>query len=383
MAHALTQLVASIRRLTPGRWVALVAIAASLTAVSLLPSVSRPTNREASTATTESRRASLMNWVAARARVRAQMASARVTALARAGAPGSLVVIHDSTVDRRAWALLDTVTQRQAASLGTPSPDSRVVVVFLADTAWGSGRYTLLPAITDGRTCISVVVLHAGRTGVATESAARTAHRLTGGTLGPCAFVRAFGLPGAAARQILAENPVFALDPDWTRYRGTRAIARTARDSILARSFLSESRWHWRWTVNERACASGRLQSCRAAMRDTVAREQHPAPAAGVISSHQTTWSRWGTTNLLASMVQQHGTSAFARFWRADGSPEDAFLAATGRPIEEFAHRYWTEIVGPRYAGPGIPRGSALLAVVTALAFVGAAVALAPRRVAR
>lgn len=380
MAHALTDLLARIRRLTPGRWAALIAIAASLTAVSLLPSAARPRNREPSLGTTESRRANLMSWVAGRARVRAQLASARATALARAGAPGSLVVIHDSTVNPRTRPMLDTVTQRQAALLGPPSPDGRVVVVYLADTSWGSGRYSLLPAVTDGRTCISVVVLHAGPNGVATESAARTALRLTGGVLGPCGFVRAFGLPGGAARQLLAENPVFALDPDWTSPRGNAAAPGNA---IKARSFLSEGRWHWRWTMHERACAAGRMASCRAAMRDTVEREQHPAPAAGVISSHQPSWSRWGTTDLLASMAQRYGTAAFARFWRADGLPEEAFLAATGTPIEEFSHRFWTAEVGERYAGPGIPLGSALLAIVTALAFVGGAIALAPRRVVR
>jgi len=381
VAHALTRLLARIRRLTPARWAALVALAASVTAVSLLPSIARPSQREASPWTAEYRRANLMSWVAWRARLRAELASARITALTRAGGPGSLVVIHDSTVDFKARALLDTVTQRQAAHLGAPSPDSRVVVIFLADSAVGVGRYTLLPAITDGRTCVSVVVLHAGPTGAATESAVRTALRLTGGMLGPCAFIRAFGPPGAAARQILAENPVFALNPDWWRLRGSTGKVMTA--GVRARSFMSEGNWHWQWTVNERACAAGRLPSCRAAMRDTVEREQHPSPAEGVISNQQAGWSRWGTRDVIASMVQDYGTTSFARFWRADGTPEDAFRAATGRPIEEFSHRFWTETVGPRYPGPGIPARSALLAIVPALGFVGVAVVLAPRRIAR
>lgn len=384
MARALNALLDAFRRLTPGRWAAIVALGAALTAVALLPSRSRTREPMFSPRTAEERRSYRLSRIESRARLRARLSSMRNLGVARAGEPGSIVVVHDSTIPAATRLLLDTITHRHTARYGAASPDARTVVVFTSDSALGAGRYTLLPEITDGRTCISVVLLRSGAAGRADHVAAsRSAQRLLGGMLGPCAFVRAFGPPGAAARQILAENPVFALDPDWWRRRSRTTRIETTGDTIRARSFLTDGQWHWQWTVAERACSAGRLDSCRAALRDTVERLQHASPARGVISNHQTAWSRWGSTDVLASMVRDYGGDAFARFWRADGIPEEAFRAATGRPIEEFAMRFWRSTIGIDYPGPGIPRGSALLAIITAFGFVGVAVALAPRRVAR
>src|SRR5687767_9018727 len=285
MARALTALLDGIRRLTPGRWAAIVALAAAITAVALLPSTDHERYGAWSMSSTETNRAYLLKRVAWRATLRERLAVARQTALSQTGTPGSVVTVHDSTVSRSVRAMLDTITRRQAAQFGTPSPDGRVVVVFVADSLIGGGRYTLLPEITDGRTCVSVVFLHTMSEGVDLVGASRRAQRLTGGMLGPCAFVLTFGPPGAAARQVLAENAVFALDPNWFRQRRTSTTPRSAGDSVLARSFLSEANWHWQRSLSERACAAGRMQSCRATLRDTVEREQHPAPAAGVISN--------------------------------------------------------------------------------------------------
>ena len=384
MARALTAVLDRVRRLTLWRWVAIIVIASTVTAVALLPSRPRQQEARRSRYTVEAQRAYRLDRVATRTRLRAKLATLRAVALARAGASGSVVSVHDSMMPPAARALLDTVTQRQVARLATASPDARVVIAFTADTSLSSGRYTLLPEATDGRTCISVVLIGTRLRGVVDRGAvAHLVSRLTGNMLGPCAFVRAFGPPGAAARQLLAENPVFALESDWSRPRTWSTGLRTGADSVRARSFIWQRHWQWAWTIEERACAAGRLASCRAAMRDTVSREQNASPARGVISSHQTSWSRWATTDLIAGMVREHGPAAFQRFWRADGTPEDAFRAATGRPIEEYAHRFWSGTIREGYPGPGIPRGSALLAIATALAFVGAAVALAPRHIAR
>ena len=384
MARALTAVLGYLRGLTLARWAAIIVVAAAVTAIALLPSRPRPSEPRFSGRTAEERRMYRVGRVAARARLRTRLATLREAGLARAGAPGSVVIMYDPSVLAGARALLDTVTRRQLAQMGTPSPDGRVVVAFATDTALNFGRYTLMPELTDGRTCISVVLLGAGAGGVIDRpTAAHLGRHITGGMFGPCAFVYAFGPPGAAARQILNENPVFALDGDWWRSRAWSADLRTSADSVRTRSFITESQWSWQWTADERACAAGRMASCRSAIRDTVSREQQASPARGVISSHQTAWSRWATRDLIAGMVREYGAPAFGRFWRADGTPEQAFLAATGRPLEEYAHHFWRETIREGYPGPGVPRGSALLAIATALAFVGGAIALAPRRVVR
>ena len=308
---------------------------------------------------------------------------------------------------------LDSVLHRELAGIRTPLAASPVIVFFATDTAtrggdglpapshtqWIEAHY-VLPAATDGRTCISIVRIG----GAALNDRTRRYGRLmsdialdaaAGKLLGPCAYIGAYGPPGPAVDRWMARSSYgLALRspaPDTDTLRSAKPTF-TGDHETIVEIILRSTGWSPQrdWLHPDVvACAAGDDGRCLAAVGADAA-DSAAARRPALLRSSGVPFDRdlWAERSplmgagewLLASLHDEAGPEAFARFWTSALSPDAAWAGATAAPLSA-ATRQWiddTFEVGRPLRGP---HPVALwLQLALAAGGLGAAVLLRQRR---
>ena len=188
---------------------------------------------------------------------------------------------------------------------------------------------------------------------------------------GPCAFYRAFGMPGPQVDAWLRTRGwSFAGAGSWTE--AARPIDLAAYENwqyhspfemVLGRK---TSLPHFGVLgVDAVQCVAAQLDACAHAMLERI-RQGGPLVIDGNVLLHpypSFDWETWGTRNrafggrelaLLADMVRTVGRERFARFWTSQSPVPTAFEQATGEPLNQWTRRWAVAQYGPL---PGVGAG--------------------------
>ncbi len=241
-----------------------------------------------------------------------------------------------------------------------------VGVTLRSDIVTGAGDlanalqdwYTLLPSVTDGRTCVAVVPDLRVADSLLTRSWWKGNMRGTvAAAAAPCALYAVFGPPGpAVGRWLEARSFSLAAEPDWALggfsgpgaywwdpYQEDPQQLQGRLPSIFTR-IVGELPPGYYASPDGAACASGDLARCRHAVLDSVpiAGDVQP-PLKGIIRH----WRWWGWDNwryfgrsYVSDLIREMGPDRFRRFWTSSLPVDSAFAQAMGLPMEEWTHRW-------------------------------------------
>ncbi|HEY6852614.1 MAG TPA: hypothetical protein VI139_00090, partial [Gemmatimonadales bacterium] len=193
----------------------------------------------------------------------------------RPGAGGRTLLVDPRLPSRRvaggvapAVRALAAALDSAAAMLAPWDTSVRLAVMATRDTDYSAprvggwvglrGPLDLFPEATDGRTCLVVIPLGARVSRVQFG---------VGSVLGPCAFYAAFGRPGPAIASWLGATDYYSAGVgDWRRAR-----PRDYYDFAAALGYMGLGEaWigigHAGLTLDGAACASGKLDRCRAVL---------------------------------------------------------------------------------------------------------------------
>ena len=214
---------------------------------------------------------------------------------------------------------------------------------------------------------------------------------------GPCAFYRAFGMPGPQVDAWLrARGWSFAGGGSWTQRSPTADLLEDWNwqyQSLLTTVLAPQTSLPFFSAMGAEGiqCAAGRLDACEHAVRTRPHRggpvvwngnilyNSYPALGNGrYYESYRPFGHREAT--LLADMVRTLGRERFARFWTSVEPVPVAFQQAAGEPLGGWTARW----IADQY-GPLPPRGAGVNASggVMSLVFIGLALAIALRVSAR
>lgn len=255
---------------------------------------------------------------------------------------------------------LDSITQALARVATPPiplNPEVRASIALVPTTLarWDATYNVYLPTSTDGRTCIATHPVDATKNRLSESFRARQA-------LGACAFFAAFGLPGREIEQWLAARDYnVAMDPDWQLPRHTPPPADELSaiqwvEFTLARAGLAprpeffyeieEGSVYWD-SFTGSACAAGDRVACQQYFFSTPPApdmRHRGMPVPGVIPFRP--WWSSQAYGALAALVRDQGPDRFAKFWRSNLPPEQAFDHAFTVPFDRWAPGWARTVYG-------------------------------------
>jgi hypothetical protein len=365
--------------LSDRHWIGAAIVACAIIAATKLPPQQEPKRRDVRPATevlVQGRALDRVRRANAMLRVLSQRDSAlALAARAVAPRPGAPKVIFGRDVPGALRTRLDSVLQRELAGLRATLAVAPVVVLVIMDSARGPHETPLtrgntrwietsyvLPAASDGRTCISIVEI--GDQAIAARPETRrdgrpvldvVVERLAGTLLGPCAYFGAHGLPGARIAAWLERTqymPILrapAAEAAWLRLGSIYPfVTETAVDRFLRRAGWSMDRTLVETDVV--ACVEGSDDRCLSALAANSDSTPGFARVLPILTSRGPVRA-WATPRqpsplghaapwLGASLHDQAGPEAFGHFWRSDLGPEQAWASAAGVPLS-VATRSW------------------------------------------
>lgn len=401
--------------LTFSRWLALAGIGMGIVAVAImLEPRARPSNRVESTPAQDRARLAARQTGVAAGRLRVlQLRDSVRAAMGTSRTPTSRATIA-ADIEPRTRRVLESLV----ASVEVGRPEAPVVPVDLAfvldtvGTVRGVARrgfiglltadYVLPRAASEDRCLVLARVKHLGIW--AERNTAMFSRLLTDPVrmrlLGPCAYYERFGHPGPQIEGWLRQhgwNPglVSAWDapfPSWSarftwfdNWWSTSPFTSWAlRDAMTTRGF---------------ACVGGDHAACEGAVLDrpnSNARVGSLRPvvwSSGIVSTNEgleiVRDAGWLVVprelgprdwTLLAEMVRTLGPERFARFWRSDRAPREAFHAAAGTDIGSWSSDWVRRLYGVQARGPGMPISRAMASLAVAALALGIALVAAHRR---
>lgn len=366
--------------LTPFRWIAALIAGCLIVAVAILrngPSPRLDNDLEKQLEFRVNRYASRAAVAATRLRL-AQLLDSTGTGIAQTGGASSIRVFHSTALPLETRAALDSLGWRAVRHV-REAGQMGIDVVFLYDTVKSvrgapvNRRYDthvdyVLPRRADER-CVAIAQVGKGATtrgqivGVFQTDAAAVQ------LVGPCAYYRAFGIPGPRVEAWLRDRA-------WSFVGGGTWNQRAPQVDLS-----SELRWRNSFplesmlvvetslvflagmSIDGVQCASGELDACDHAVQ---ARRSLGAPGfwnGNVLYRSYPTlgWQEYASyrafgrrePSLLADMVRTLGRERFARFWTSNESVPAAFEAVAGEPLNRWTVRW----MGAQY-GPVPPRGA-------------------------
>lgn len=366
--------------LTPFRWIAALVASCLLVAVIVLREGS-PTRREMDIDLELTNR---LGWhgrhaadAAARLRLAQLMDSTGVTREQPANVPAVRVML-DAGFPAESQAALDSVGWRAVSRVR----DTGVVgmdVMFLFDTVkrvrgaemrsyWGTRVNYALPRSANDR-CTAIAHVEGGGYATPRSIAAMLPTESSLGQLtGPCAYFRAFGMPGPRIDEWLRDRGwSFAGDGSWDRAEeavdlGERSWNYSPFEAAWGRK---TSLPHLReMHLDAVRCAAGETDGCLPSLMMQYQRRRptllngrvlfHAYPTLG--RDRYRSYATMGRRErfLLADMVRTLGRERFARFWTSGETVPVAFEKAAGEPIERWTSRWIVAHYGevpPRGAG--------------------------------
>ena len=374
--------------MTNRRWFGIVALACALLAALRLPPHGEPAwmwMRASSLPETER---------AAKIRERIVRLHSGVSVLARRD---TLLAALRSAPDRNAPLLVataaltpaerDTFQQtivRQAAAIG---PDARKLVLGVVRDSSGptptrvnyrTERQFVMPASTDGESCVAIVRLGRGPRELEPTAAQ--------GIFGPCGFYAAFGPPGPAVEAWLRERgydvAFDAILPNRPEPKANYLAVRKSTREEEFRRWLDFSRG-FRFGTSP-GCPSGDVEVCAKALRRPTATTNNMIP--GIVFPDRPTWATEVllgdyVSTLLADLLAEQGRARFAKFWSSPAPDlETAFKSAFDQSTGEWTMRWMQYKYGRETRGPYISSRSALGSLLASLLVVGFSASLAYRR---
>ncbi len=304
--------------------------------------------------------------------------------------PDSLVIGFDPGILEKDREFLRGMIEPRWEQIRPHRSDVRVAIAVLIDTArtyagrprTPAGYFNashLLPEVTDGVTCVTIVDLGLGlgafpaeRTTVPRWAAQWTAER----ALGPCGFYAAFGIPGRRVREWLEQWAYMpARQPEWSG-----GSAEDRPPAVRSRRGTLEG-----FDFDFLSCADGRRERCSAALsrgpygmrRVRLSAEDRMT---GLVRERWMPFATLARTPLgpavrsfLADMVSEFGPERFERFWTSERDLQAAFANATGRALDEWMVQWTRRQVGEPELGTTVPLGSVTLSLLAVGLLLGGA----------
>lgn len=243
---------------------------------------------------------------------------------------------------------------------------------------------SMLPAATDGRTCITMVrfdraqfvrpgsPLHPVFAPLSPEQ-----------YVGPCAWYAAFGIPGTAVERWFTEHGyIFAYDNLWTE-------AATAERPELA-EFPFFGPWS-RIPVADIPCATGSEAGCATFLTDPPDWTSYWWARSAIIAPGITrpTFDGGSTrldgaaNSLLADVIREKGRDRFEQFWKSDLDLPVAFEQAMGEPLGQWTARWATARLRLPPPGPAPRLASSVFGLTLATLVIAACAWVSTRRQVR
>ena len=296
--------------------------------------------------------------------------AARRPAATHAGAR----VFYGGDIPTRFRSRLDSLLRLELDGIGASLTASPVIVFFATDTAsrdrddlpapsrvrWIEAQY-VLPAASDGRSCISIVRVGQSALDDRTRRNGRLMSDIAldgaaGKLLGPCAYMGAYGMPGRGVARWMARSGyglgLRSPAPGTDTLRSAMPTFTPERETIVE-VILRASGWSPQrdWLHPDLvACTAGDDGRCLAAL-SVGGPDSAGLRAPGLLRSSGIPFDRgaWpaersrlmGTGGwLLASLHDEAGPEAFRRFWTSELAPDQAWASATGSPLSSTARRW-------------------------------------------
>lgn len=198
-------------------------------------------------------------------------------------------------------------------------------------------------------------------------------------SLGPCAFLAAYGMPGRSVLSWLSGRGFdLALTPSWN----DSASVRGRQESWL----MLGDRWRWQWeyiyhqSFPAVACLAQRVAGCREAV---LAATGDGSERSGVVMTSRDFWRRQrliGGTSYLSDVAKEVGRDRFLEFWNSPLPVDSALARALRQPVGVWTASWQQQfLAAPLRLGPSAPARASLLAGFLA-ALAVATVALTARK---
>jgi len=249
------------------------------------------------------------------------------------------------------------------------------------EESWGPSY--LLPDSTNRTLCLVRLQENAGwRRAVEREAASSWLRQWLKTSLGPCAFLAAYGMPGRSVRGWLTNRSFdLALAPTWN---DSLAAGRRRTSLMLGEG----TRWWWDYLYHQSfpavACLAGRVAACREAVL-AGASEQRVVFSPVVVTSRRF-WQQQrliGATFYLSDVAREIGRDRFLEFWNSSLPVDTALARALRQPVGEWTARWQRHFAPQLRLGPAAPLGGSLLAVLLAIACVATVTLTARKRQVR
>ena len=253
------------------------------------------------------------------------------------------------------------------------------------EESWGPSY--LLPDSADRTVCLVRLVENAGWRRAVQRESATTAwlRQWLKSSLGPCAFVAAYGMPGRSVRNWLSGRAFdLALTPSWDD--SVSIGGRTGAWLTLGEG----RRWRWWWDYIYQqsfpavACLGQRVAGCREAV--LAAADVESARSAVVMTSRRF-WQRQrliGGTFYLSDVAREVGRDRFLEFWSSRLPVDTSLARALRRPVGEWTAAWQQRLLPAQLRlGASAPAGASLLAAFLAAVAVATVALTARKRQAR
>ncbi len=257
------------------------------------------------------------------------------------------------------------------------SHDSMAIGIVLggdsADMLWQT-QY-LLPAVTDGHSCLTMVTtfswrsLHHGPEQVEQRRFARE--------LGPCLFFGMYGRPGPDIERWLGGRGI-----DFATYFNPASRTRPIDSPVeIEYPLFFEMEWAVYGTMPLGVqCVNGRVEECASAVHpaDSAVRPMRPGFRAPSLPWRAPFGALSGS--YLADLHETLGPAAFGKFWRSTLPFDQAFKDATGKELGEWTHQWAVGRRGTLRPGPLPERRSVVRIAGLTVLLLGIAVVYSTRR---
>lgn len=210
-------------------------------------------------------------------------------------------------------------------------------------------------------------VLHNSGFGVGPRGPGQWSNR-SASVLGPCAFVAAYGAPGAGVAQ-------------WLRTGGYQFAG--LRGAAAEHAALREASGQiWLYTQADlwmRGCRGGRAELCTRVALQPLASDGKTEGAASFDLRRFADIDR-GDRIMLHQLEQRYGTEQFARFWTSDADVQAAFASAFDMDMGDWMQEWSRSRYGATPLGARVDALSLLLSALTIAGFAGIAGVVTRRR---
>jgi hypothetical protein len=219
--------------------------------------------------------------------------------------------------------------------------------------------------------------------------------------LGACAYFAVLGAPGPGIEHWLATRGLDVARTNWSpgalpQNRRYRTDYQSLHPLFSAGRFGDENLSAAHFFAAQR-CADGERPACRDLVLDSalrtlappyaqqfLARRPNPNDSTPLYVMHGYAGGYVQVSNgFLAAVMETEGRDRFNRFWQSEESPEIAFQAAIGQPIDDWTREWVQKTIGYTTRGSRVPITSGLIVVVLAAMGFAVAVVVANTRTLR